>query len=299
MMKKSHFADRLHTLAAVACLAAFATPALAQAEEAKPAAEAPDPKTAEGTVRTKIINGVEAPEGRLPWQVSLFSVAYGHFCGGTLIGDDWVVTAAHCITYRDEINPEFRVLEKTNSLLTGGDVREVVKVIKHAGYDNDSKVNDIALLKLAPRSEEVRSAGRLGEAVIALDNGATDRQAAAYTKATVSGYGLTSERGNISAKLMMVDVPMVDIAVCNSADVYDGLILPGMMCAGKLQPDSEGELVDSCQGDSGGPLVSGVGTENPRLVGVVSWGFGCARPNKPGVYTRVASFYDWIKENMQ
>lgn len=300
-MKKSKLSNSLQTLAAGACLAALAVPGVAQAQETEPAEKAatPDPKTAEGAVRTKIINGVEAPEGKLPWQVSLFSAAYGHFCGGTLIGNDWVVTAAHCLTYRDLIRPEFRVLEKTTSLLAGGTVREVERVIKHAGYDPDTKEHDIALLKLAPRTEEVRGTGRPEERAITLDGGASDRQAVTYTKATVSGFGLTSERGNISAKLMMVDVPLIDSTTCNGAGVYNGEIKPGMMCAGKLQPDSEGELVDSCQGDSGGPLVSGVNTDNPRLIGVVSWGYGCARPNKPGVYTRVASYYDWIKANMQ
>lgn len=281
-------------------LALVATPVLAQAQPA-PARPA-DPKTTEGTVRTRIVNGIEAPEGKLPWQISMFSAAFGHFCGGTILNDNWVITAAHCITDQDLQRPEFRVLEGTTSLLAGGRVREVIRAIRHEGYDDLTKANDIALLQLAPVSAEARSAARGRNGSILIAPIALNRNTARQTgqvKGTVSGFGLTREKSSVSARLMMVDVPVIDSATCNNAAVYNGAIKPGMMCAGKLAADSEGDIVDSCQGDSGGPLVAGVGTSNPRLIGVVSWGEGCARPYRPGVYTQVSYFYDWISARMK
>lgn len=277
-------------------LACGGAPALAQQAPA-------DPKNPEGAVRTRIVNGIEAPEGLLPWQISMFSAVFGHFCGGTIVNDNWVITAAHCLTDQDAIKPEFRVLEGTNSLLSGGRVREVVRAIKHEGYDPDTKANDIALLQLAPLPAETRAApraatGKLLIAPLALNR--ANRQAAAPGKATVSGFGVTREGNSaVSARLMMVDVPVIDNAACNAPALYNGAIGPGMMCAGKLAPDSEGDIVDSCQGDSGGPLVEGVNSGSPRLIGVVSWGEGCARPNRPGIYTRVSAYYDWISAHMQ
>jgi len=111
----------------------------------------------------------------------------------------------------------------------------------------------------------------------------------------VSGFGRTSEsatRGSV--RLLMAEIDVVANDVCNGPGVYDGAITSGMMCAGQLQPNEAGKIVDACQGDSGGPLVKGVRDGNPVLVGVVSWGRGCARPNSPGVYTRVSSYYSWI-----
>lgn len=306
---------RTIALAAGLVLALAAGGISAQAQQAPAAAPSKptpaDPKSDEGAVRTRIVNGVEAPEGLLPWQISMFSTVTGHFCGGTLIADNWVVTAAHCLTAQDEVTPEFRVLEGTRSLLTGGRVREVVRAIAHGEYDPVSKANDIALLELAPLPAEVRAAPRGGTgkpliASLALAPAAKpaparkDRQVAVPVNATVSGFGVTREgSSSVSAKLMMVDVPVIDNVACNAPALYDGAIGPGMMCAGKLAPDSEGDIVDSCQGDSGGPLVEGVGSGSPRLIGVVSWGEGCARPNRPGIYTRVSAYLDWISAHMQ
>lgn len=282
-------------------LALIGTPVLAQsAGESTPAAS--DPKTDQGAVRARIVGGIEAPEGTLPWQVSLFSAAFGHFCGGTILGDTWVITAAHCLTNQDLRQPQFRVLEGTTSLLAGGRIREVVRVIRHEAYDNRTKANDIALLQLAPVATEMRAADRSANGNLLIAPLALDRSTARQTgqvRGTVSGFGLTQEDASISARLMMVDVPVIDTTTCNGPALYNGAILPGMMCAGKLAPDSEGDIVDSCQGDSGGPLVQGVGTNAPRLIGVVSWGEGCARPNRPGVYTQVAYFSAWISANMK
>ncbi|KAJ6621433.1 hypothetical protein lerEdw1_014884 [Lerista edwardsae] len=102
-----------------------------------------------------------------------------------------------------------------------------------------------------------------------------------------------STLGNTSKELNAAIVPLIDSSICNSKFVYNGLILPTMICAGYL----EGK-VDSCQGDSGGPLV----TKTDSLwwlVGDTSWGLGCAGRNRPGVYGNMTQFTDWIYRNMQ
>jgi secreted trypsin-like serine protease len=108
----------------------------------------------------------------------------------------------------------------------------------------------------------------------------------------VSGWGAISEGGPGSNQLLFVDVPVVSNTDCNKPESYDGLVSDQMFCAGAR----DGGL-DSCQGDSGGPVVSNVSGTN-ELVGVVSWGFGCARELKYGVYTRVTSVSQWIADAM-
>src|SRR5262249_38683933 len=104
----------------------------------------------------------------------------------------------------------------------------------------------------------------------------------------VTGWGRTYEGGATSSDLMKATVPYVDSAVCNEPSAYNGSILPGMMCAGLHEGG-----VDACQGDRGGPLVFRH-ADGRLLVGVVSWGEGCARRLKYGIYTRVTTYRDWI-----
>jgi secreted trypsin-like serine protease len=101
------------------------------------------------------------------------------------------------------------------------------------------------------------------------------------------GWGALQEGGQTVRNLRVVDVPHVDRADCNRPLAYDGRITGNMVCAGKSG-------TDSCQGDSGGPLTAGAGA-GLRPDGVVSWGDGCARPNKVGVYTRVVNYTGWIQ----
>jgi trypsin len=108
------------------------------------------------------------------------------------------------------------------------------------------------------------------------------------TPLEVTGWGATSEGGRASPQLLKGSVPYAPSDACNAPAAYNGKILRGMMCAGRADG-----TVDSCQGDSGGPLVWR-GPDGPVLVGVVSWGEGCARKLRYGVYTRVSTFSDWI-----
>ncbi len=248
-------------------------------------------EVAASDTRSKIVGGIPAPQGLLAWQVSMFRVADGHFCGGSLIAENWVLTAAHCV-FREQANaPTFRVLLGTNDLLMGGVVRDVERIIVHDAYKPQltGEANDIALLQLAPLAP---GQGRSLSPIKTISPFATPNSSAREVtgNVVVSGFGLTEESGQSSAKLLMAEIPIVANTACNAPESYDGAILDTMLCAGKPG-------VDSCQGDSGGPLVMGNRTRGYALVGVVSWGDGCARPQKYGVYTRVASYEDWIRKN--
>lgn len=222
-----------------------------------------------------IVGGTVSAAGSRPYQVSLQSNG-GHFCGGALIGSRWVLTAAHCTSSYGGI----QVKVGTNSLYSGGQTISVNKVIVHPGYDAGTMENDIALLRLAsdaayetlpiPTPDILAAVGQPGDV------------------ATVSGWGLTSEYGYSSSVLREVTVPIVSNATCNSYQAYYNRIADSMLCAGYA---SGGK--DSCSGDSGGPLVVDYGGQS-YSIGVVSWGEGCARPNKYGVYTRTQAYVDWI-----
>jgi secreted trypsin-like serine protease len=261
---------------------------------AVPAAAATPAKAPPGH---KIINGLPAPEGFLPFQVSLFRIDKGHFCGGTLLNDTWVLTAAHCVSWmpshdQNPLEPHTRILAGTNNLLVDGQALNVVRIIAHPAYDGDTHQNDIALLELSPESrarlnEDTRALSPYGLTLAQSKNLGKSRTAP--DMAVVSGYG-TTETGDLSTQLLYANVPVVSNATCNLPESYDGAIADSMICAGSAENDS-------CQGDSGGPLVIGE-PGKWTLIGVVSFGEGCAVANKYGVYTRVASYTDWIKATM-
>lgn len=275
-------------LASTAACATTDGPADTQSASAsnRAIAEVQGPAVA-GRTNRKIVNGVPVPPGLMPYQVSLFRVQGGHFCGGTLIDPRWVLTAAHCIAWMED-QVSFRVLAGTNHLLSGGQVLEIENVIVHPQYNANTSANDIALVRLAP--QEVRMSTNLRALSPFELTPTTSRQLVG--PALVSGYGATSEGAGGSAQLLMAEVPVVDNQTCNAPESYNGDIIDSMICAG-------GNEKDSCQGDSGGPLVAGDPRRGFTLIGVVSFGEGCARPMKYGVYTRVASYMDWMRGVMQ
>ncbi|KAG5269659.1 hypothetical protein AALO_G00204500 [Alosa alosa] len=239
---------------------------------------------------SRIIGGSVAKEGQWPWQVSLHFKGT-HVCGGTLISPDFVVTAAHCFP---SSNPSYT--EAVNWRVYGGVVSQtklpapflVKKIIAHESYSQLTNDYDIALLKL---TAPVDFNNVFQPACLP----AYDQSFSPGDKCWTSGFGTTEEgAASSSPDLMEVTVDIIDPRVCNSSRVYGGRVSRNMICAGDLEGGR-----DSCQGDSGGPLVCPSQDGRWYLVGVTSWGAGCGRRNKPGVYGSVSSMLPWIYSKMQ
>lgn len=219
-----------------------------------------------------IVGGEQAQVTDHPYVVYLADRRERQYCGGALIAPDRVVTAAHCVARTSRSS--LRVVSgRQNVESDEGTVSEVVDVWVPENYRRVTDGNDIAVLTLA-ESVPYRAIKPAGE-----------RDAKLYQpgrKATVFGWGRTDERGTASEDLRSATVPVQPDQTC--ADVYEGYLPEQMVCAG--YPEGG---IDACQGDSGGPLVAG-----GKLIGVVSYGEGCARPNRPGVYTEVAAYAEEI-----
>ncbi|XP_061424523.1 trypsin-3-like [Lethenteron reissneri] len=227
-----------------------------------------------------IVGGFEVSPNSIKYQVSLQQ--YGsHFCGGSLLSSLWVLSAAHCKIAASAMTVVLG--EHSLSLNQGTEqVLKVSKVISHPSYNADTMNNDVLLIKLQTAASLNSYVGTVGlpSQGASLSSGTTCR---------VSGWGNTRASGSsYPDKLMAVDVPVISTTTCNAGSAYGGEITANMVCAGFMAGGK-----DSCQGDSGGPMVCG-----GLLHGVVSWGYGCAQPNKPGVYARVANFRSWIDQTM-
>ncbi|KAM4887549.1 transmembrane protease serine 2 isoform 2-T2 [Thomomys bottae] len=237
--------------------------------------------------QSRIVGGSSASLEEWPWQVSL-QVQGVHVCGGSIITPEWIVTAAHCVEKPLDSPHHWTVFAGIlkQSLMFYGHGQRVARVISHPGYDSKSKNNDIALFKLQKSltfSDRVKPVC-LPNPGLALDPG---------QNCWISGWGATYEKGKTSDTLNAAMVPLIEPSLCNNKLIYNNLITPAMICAGFLQGS-----VDSCQGDSGGPLVTqknGVWW----LIGDTSWGSGCAKAYRPGVYGNVTVFTDWIYRQMR
>lgn len=234
----------------------------------------------------KIVGGTEAVPNEFPWQISLqrrSATGWSHSCGGSVYNQNYIIDAAHCVDRT--VASSLRIVAGEHSLSkTSGleQYRNVLSIRVHENYDSKTFANDIALLKMDNSLD--LSTAKVRQ--ISLPTAGSILNAG--TTCIVSGWGTTYAGGTVSDVLRKVAVPVVSNNDCDS--MYGaGSILPSMMCAGFVAGGA-----DSCQGDSGGPLVM----LNPSvLVGVVSWGNGCAYPGYPGVYTRVSSFVNWIETN--
>ncbi|KAJ8020947.1 Enteropeptidase [Holothuria leucospilota] len=226
----------------------------------------------------RIVGGVDATTGSWPWIGSLRSSAGNHICGASLINSQWAVTAAHCVGYFDSI-----VLGdlRTDSESPYHEERKFT-IFTHPDYIGSTNENDIALLRL---DSNVTLTDYISPICLTTD----ENEAITYSNCLVGGWGDTSEGGSPSTILQEAAVNLFTDSQCNGY-LGSALYEEVMICAGK----SEGGI-DTCQGDSGGPLICKHPTDMTwDLVGITSWGYGCARPNSPGVYTRVSKFEDFI-----
>jgi trypsin len=222
-------------------------------------------------VESRIVGGNNAQQGDYPFFVQ------GDGCGGSLVWDDVVLTAAHCQRAFDSnvlVGPYIY-----GSTSGGAEYIDVQQQVPHPSYESKSNAYDFMLLKL---KTSVTNPNLTPIAVNSLGSSPVDNEVL-----TVIGFGATSEDGSIfgSSQLQEVDVNYIDYSTCNNLYAGHHIIDSVMFCAGV-----SGGGKDSCQGDSGGPIFDQEGTQ----VGVVSLGIGCAREDFPGVYSRVSAAKDWI-----
>ncbi|XP_061575357.1 transmembrane protease serine 4a isoform X2 [Cololabis saira] len=234
-----------------------------------------------GEVVTKgrIVGGTDAAIENWPWQVSLQQGGQ-HTCGGALVSDRWVVTAAHCFSGSKKELSRWRVVSGQTYMKTlGGSY--VDRVILNGDYNPARNDYDIALIRLSSPIT-VRETSK----PVCLPPNALDLASGASM--VVTGWGYQEEDGDVSPTLQKAHIPLIDRKTCSSPSVYGSSITKKMLCAGYLEGG-----VDACQGDSGGPLVH-FSSSRWNLIGVVSWGVGCARENRPGVYCKVEEMLNWI-----
>jgi len=234
-----------------------------------------------------VVGGRDASPGEFP---AVAEITFGPFlCSGTLIAPDWVLTAGHCgsVTGAAVATPaswpplliDVRVGGVSQS---DGEHRSVSRVVMHPNYLLTSGY-DISLLQLSQSSSmaPTQVAGP-GERSIWT----------AGTLETIVGWGATSEGGDLPDRLQAGRVPITTDPYC--AGAYSDFDARTMVCAGFPQGG-----VDTCQGDSGGPMFGKTSAGVLRVVGTTSFGEGCARPDRPGVYGRVAddTLRPWIAQN--
>ncbi|KAM8924272.1 trypsin-like isoform 1-T1 [Pelodytes ibericus] len=222
----------------------------------------------------KIVGGYTCTKNSVPYIVSLNS-GY-HFCGGSLISSLWVVSAAHCYTGR---SLQVRLGEHNIAVSEGTEqFINSAKVIRNPSYNSRTTDNDIMLIKLA-------SPATLNAYVktVSMPSGC----ASAGTSCLIAGWGnLLSSGTNYPDQLQCLNAPILTSSQCSNA--YPGQITSNMICVGYVEGGK-----DSCQGDSGGPVVC-----NGQLQGIVSWGYGCALRNYPGVYSKVCNYNTWVSSTM-
>ncbi|ESN95800.1 hypothetical protein HELRODRAFT_185960 [Helobdella robusta] len=242
-----------------------------------------------------IVGGIEARPNEFPWQVSLQTRDGRHFCGGSIINDRWVLTAAHCVQGKKPVG--YMVVAGIHKLDTGVNastvaMHEIESFIVHENFNSNTIENDIALTKV---KKSIKMDTNVN-AVCAPDS--NDQYA--FEKAAVSGWGLLKPGSLEGADaLRYTTLNTTTNELCTK--MHSGYIgnkpavTVDMICATDNMNDTK---TSTCQMDSGGPLVKKEKDGIFRLVGVVSWSLGCAQ-KYPGVYARVTHFENWILKHIK
>ncbi|XP_028613480.1 coagulation factor XI isoform X2 [Grammomys surdaster] len=237
-------------------------------------------------IKPRVVGGTVSVHGEWPWQVALHT-SQGHLCGGSIIGDQWILTAAHCISGIE--TP--RNLRVYGGIVNQSEINEdtaffrIQEMITHNQYTAAESGYDIALLKL----ESSMNYTDFQRPICLPSKG--DRNVV-HTECWVTGWGYTGSRDKVQNTLQKAKVPLVWNEECQMR-YRRHKITNKMICAGYKEGGK-----DTCKGDSGGPLAckhDGVW----HLVGITSWGEGCGQKERPGVYTNVAKYVDWILEKTQ
>ncbi|XP_032542661.1 coagulation factor XI-like isoform X4 [Chiroxiphia lanceolata] len=232
----------------------------------------------------RIVGGTDSSPGEWPWQVSLHVKLsrQRHLCGGSIISNQWILTAAHCVTSLANPN-SWRVyagILKQSEINEDTPFFKVEEIIVHPQYKYAQAGYDIALMKLAKPMN-------FTDLQLPICLPSKEDANVFYTDCWVIGWGYRKEKGRVQDILQKAPIPLMSTEECQ-ARYRKRRIGDKVICAGY---DEGGR--DACKGDSGGPL-SCRHEEVWYLVGITSWGEGCARPWQPGVYTKVAEYSDWI-----
>ncbi|KAL4909577.1 hypothetical protein BDW74DRAFT_146822 [Aspergillus multicolor] len=223
-----------------------------------------------------IVGGDDAEITDYPYQIALLQSG-SLICGGSIISPRYIVTAGHCADGASARSLSIRAGSTYHA--RGGTVVGVSAITVHPQYDSATVDNDISILEL---SEDLV----FSSSIAAIDLPSSSALPAAGTIGTATGWGALREGGNVSPNLQYVDVPVVSTSQCSSDYAGFNEITSSMVCAGEEEGGKDG-----CQGDSGGPFVA-----DGVLIGITSWGNGCARAGYPGVYSSPAYFRDFIQQ---
>ncbi|KAB0354413.1 hypothetical protein FD755_022951 [Muntiacus reevesi] len=236
-------------------------------------------KRAVPLVSNRIMSGEIAGKAAWPWQASL-QYKNIHQCGATLISNTWLVTAAHC--FNNKANPHQWTVSFGTKINPPLMKRNVRRIIVHERYRFPAREYDIAVVQFSPRvtfTDDIRRIC-LPEASASFQPNST---------VYITGFGALFYGGESQNDLREARLKIISDDVCKQPHVYGSDIKFGMMCAGYLEG-----IYDACRGDSGGPLVGKDIKDTWYLIGIVSWGDNCGQRNKPGVYTKVTYYRNWI-----
>ena len=245
------------------------------------------------SISSRIVGGREARPNSWPWQIDLLVNGTAHYCGGSLIDPLWIVTSAHCFyLYTQPEQWQVRVGEHNETKFEGyEEMINIEKITIHPGFilgsAEDTGDYDIAIIKL-------KRPAVFHKLVHSICLPEMETRFATSKTCFATGWGKQDENAaEYSDVLREVEVELVSKEVCNSNISYNGLLNERFLCAG-FQAGGK----DACGGDSGGPLACQIENGSFVLTGVVSWGEGCARANKYGVYLDVRYMLPFIENTL-
>ncbi|KAG8450287.1 hypothetical protein GDO86_002803 [Hymenochirus boettgeri] len=235
-------------------------------------------------IGSKIVGGSDASLGAWPWIVSLY-FNERQTCGASLVTSEWLVSAAHCVYGRNMIpsNWKARIGLHSNLNVTQPQIvtRQIDQIVINPHYNKRTKDSDIIMMHLKVKVN-------FSDYIQPVCLPEIDQEFSAGINCSIAGWGRTESQGPIPNILQEAEIPLISNQKCQQ-QMPEYNITDNMVCGGYEQGG-----IDTCQGDSGGPLMCQQGSRW-FLVGVTSFGYGCAQPNRPGVYVKVTKFTDWIK----